>query len=62
MIYRFFCPCCGQKTEISMNVSEYTAEGHPCPDCGTELKRDPKDFCNSYTVNCDGFYSEHQSS
>lgn len=62
MIYRFFCPCCGMKVEISMNASEYTAEGHDCPICRAELKRDPQDFCSSYSVKCDGFYSEHQSS
>ncbi len=60
MIYRFFCPVCGQKIEISMPLIEYRANGHRCS-CGAELVRDPKDFCTNYEVGCDGFYSEHQS-
>ena len=60
MKYQFICPKCDKKKEIEMPISEYKSTGHKC-ECGTELKRDPNSFCRSYQVNCDGFYSEHQS-
>ena len=59
MIYRFICPQCGKREEISMPASEYRADGHLC-ECGGELRRDPKDFCTSYKA-CDGFYADFQS-
>ena len=59
MIYRFICPQCGKREEISMPASEYRPDGHICP-CGSELRRDPKDFCTSYRA-CDGFYADFQS-
>lgn len=61
MIYRFICPCCGEKTEIRMPVAEYHADGHPCKHCGSELIRDPSDFGRTYQVNCDGFYTQYPS-
>lgn len=61
MIYKFFCPVCGYKTELKIPITEYQSTGHYCLDCGAELQRDPQDFGRNYTVNCDGFYSEHQS-
>ncbi len=60
MIYRFFCPCCGNKVELRMPVTEYKAEGHIC-ECGAELLRDPHDFGTNYSVRCDGFYAANQS-
>ena len=60
MIYRFYCPVCGEHTELKMPASEYTSDGHLCK-CGAELKRDPHDFCHNYQVDCGGFYAAHQS-
>lgn len=55
MIYIFVCPSCGKRHEVQMLVSEYHANGHYC-DCGTELKRDIKDFCTISQRNVEGFY------
>lgn len=43
-----------------MKIETYKSTGHLCS-CGAEMIRDPKDFCRSYDVKCDGFYAEHQS-
>lgn len=40
MKYIFTCQECGHSEEIEMRMSEYTAEGHMCPDCGKEMQRD----------------------
>lgn len=61
MNYAFVCPNCGERAEITMHISEYTADGHICPRCGSPLVRDPKDFGTNYSVKCGGFYAEHQS-
>lgn len=60
MKYQFICPECGKEKIIEMPMAEYKSDGHKC-DCGAELKRDPNTFCKNYKVNCDGFYSPHQS-
>lgn len=60
MQYKFICPNCGAEQMIQMRISEYRSEGH-LGSCGTEMIRDPKDFCKNYDVKCDGFYAEHQS-
>ena len=61
MKYQFVCPKCGKEKIIEMPMAEYKRDGHMC-ECGMELKRDPNTFCKNYKVNCDGFYSQHQSS
>ena len=61
MNYMFICPECGEHVEISMRITEYTADGHICPKCKRALVRDPKDFGTSYSVKCDGFYADYQS-
>lgn len=55
MDYKFICPNCGKEKVVTMPISEYKADGHYC-DCGTELKRDVKDFCTSSPRNIDGFF------
>lgn len=40
MMYGFECPKCGHKEDINMRITEYTAEGHMCPKCNTEMGRD----------------------
>ena len=40
MKYPFQCPKCGHKETITMSMIEYTGEGHMCPDCGEEMKRE----------------------
>ena len=55
MNYKFICPKCGKRIEISMPISEYTPDGHMC-DCGAELKRDVNDFCTVSQRNVDGFF------
>ena len=60
MTYKFICPKCGKKHEISMRISEYTAKGHKC-DCGEELVRDPEGFSCNFVVKCDGFYGKSNS-
>lgn len=60
MIYKFICPSCGREKEIEIPISEYKSEGHLC-ECGVEMIRDPKDFCNTYHVNCFGMYADYQS-
>ena len=43
-----------------MRLSEYTPDGHYC-DCGAELRRDPQDFCKTYTNKSGGFYADYPS-
>ena len=40
MNYPFQCPKCGHKETITMSMKEYTGEGHMCPECGEEMKRE----------------------
>ena len=42
MRYPFICPKCGHNEVIVMRIAEYVSEGHKCPKCKTEMKRDPK--------------------
>lgn len=56
--YRFVCPNCGKLAVVSMRISEYTANGHICSVCESELVRDVKNFCSEYAVNCSGFYGK----
>jgi len=55
MIYKFICSKCGERAEITMPISKYTATGHKCEKCGSELKRDVQDFCTASPRNVDGF-------
>lgn len=36
----FICPNCGRKENITMPITQYTSEGHLCPECNTEMQRD----------------------
>lgn len=38
--YPFYCPKCGHKETITMSMKEYVGEGHMCPKCGKEMKRE----------------------
>ena len=40
MTYGFICHNCGRKENITMPITQYTSEGHFCPECNTEMKRD----------------------
>lgn len=40
MTYGFICPNCGRKENITMPITQYTSEGHLCPECNTEMQRD----------------------
>ena len=60
MNYRFLCPSCGKRVDLRMRLSEYTPDGHYC-DCGAELRRDPQDFCKTYTNKSGGFYADYPS-
>lgn len=44
MLYPFRCPKCGHEERISMKMTEYTASGHMCPECKTEMER-PIESC-----------------
>lgn len=55
MDYKFICSQCGKKVSISMPISEYQPNGHYC-ECGSELKRDVKDFCIASQRNVEGFF------
>ena len=56
MTYKFICPKCKKKHEITMTISEYTPKGHKCDGCGTELERDVNDFCTASQRNVEGFF------
>jgi predicted nucleic acid-binding Zn ribbon protein len=57
MFYPFICPECGHKETITMRITEYTAEGHKCPSCKTEMKRDPKSLACGMSIDKTGdFY------
>lgn len=51
------CTKCNKDVEINMPISEYTSEGHKCPDCGNELIRKPSDFCFAFSNKSGGFYN-----
>lgn len=40
MTYGFICHNCGRKEDITMPITQYTSEGHFCPECNTEMQRD----------------------
>lgn len=54
MFYPFICPKCGHEEEITMRITEYKADGHICPKCETEMKRDPKSLCCGMSVDTTG--------
>lgn len=54
MFYPFVCPKCGHAEEISMKISLYTSSGHFCPECKTEMKRDPKSLVCGLSVDSTG--------
>ena len=57
MFYDFICPKCDKKETIQMRITEYKAEGHLCPSCNTEMKRDPKSLCCGMSIDTTGdFY------
>lgn len=57
MFYPFVCPECGRKETITMRITEYKAEGHKCPFCETEMKRDPKSLACGMSIDKTGdFY------
>ena len=58
MIYKFICPKCSHEEEIVMSVNDYTAEGHMCPECGEEMKRNPKNFCQCYNTQAKDFFGK----
>lgn len=57
MFYDFICPKCSKQETIQMRITEYKAEGHLCPACNTEMKRDPKDIVCGMSIDTTGdFY------
>ncbi len=56
MNYQFVCPECGNRETIAMPIAEYKADGHFCDKCGSELRRDIKDFCTISQRNVTGFF------
>lgn len=58
MIYKFKCtnPECQKEYDVEMKLSEYTSEGHTCPDCGEPLKRCVSDFGVNSQWKCGGAY------
>lgn len=57
MFYPFICPKCGNNETIEMKISEYTSVGHMCPECETEMKRDPQSLCCGMSIDLTGdFY------
>ena len=39
-----------------MRITEYTADGHLCPTCNTEMKRDPNSLVCGMTVDKTGTF------
>ena len=56
MFYPFICPKCGHNEKIEMRITEYTSEGHHCPKCTTEMKREPQSLCCGMTVDKTGTF------
>jgi Zn ribbon nucleic-acid-binding protein len=56
VFYPFICPKCGCEEIISMRITEYTSEGHECPKCKTEMKRDPKSLACGMSVDKTGTF------
>lgn len=61
MFYKFICPKCGEHVELQIPISQYKSDGHFCK-CGTELQRDPSDFCTNSKRNIDGFFGTSSKS
>ena len=51
MFYDFICPKCNKKETIQMRITEYKAEGHLCPTCNAETKRDPKSLACGMSID-----------
>ena len=61
MNYPFYCPKCGHKETITMSMKEYTGEGHMCPECGEEMKREIDSMvCRSIDKTGDFYRSFNQ--
>lgn len=57
MRYPFYCPECGARQDINMLITEYTADNHPCPDCGTMMKREVGSLVCGMSIDSTGdFY------
>lgn len=56
MRYGFECPNCEHKEELEMRITEYTSEGHMCPECNTEMKRDVSTMGCMSIDKTGGFY------
>lgn len=56
MIYKFFCPKCGENHNIEMKISEYHSDNHMCKNCGTELQRNVRDYAGASVWHCQGAY------
>lgn len=57
MHYDFECPNCGLKVDIEMKISEYHSDNHFCPECNTELQRDPSSLvCSASIDRTNSFY------
>ena len=62
MIYPFECPNpnCEHKEQISMPITLYSASGHMCPKCGTEMVREVKSLVCGMSIDKTGdFYSKY---
>ena len=56
MFYDFICPECDRQETIEMRITEYKAEGHKCPTCNTEMRRDPKSLVCSASIDKTGTF------
>lgn len=54
--YPFYCPKCGHKEIITMSMREYVGEGHMCPECGEEMKREIESMVCRSIDKTGGFY------
>ena len=60
MIYKFKCPCCGDKAEIDMPMKFYTSIGHMCKKCGAELERDYLDIAGGIQWKTGGNFGKSE--
>ena len=59
MNYPFECPNCKNKQIVEMPMASYTATGHKCSECGTEMVREVKSLICGASINkCGGFYRD----
>lgn len=61
MNYSFICPSCNNKENISMPMSLYTASGHNCPKCGTEMVREVSSLVCGMSIDKTGDFCRHTS-